>query len=605
MFQDFDDHSDPTASGPRLAALRKNLRARGLHGFLVPRADEHQGEYVPARAERLAWLTGFSGSAGLAIVLADKAAVFVDGRYTLQVRDQVDLSLFEAVHSADKAPAKWLEETVTREHIVGYDPWLHTPDEIQKLETAIARTGARLVPVASNPLDEVWHDQPAPPRGLVSAHDLTLAGRSSAEKRHELSQILQRGDVDAAVLTMPDSIAWLLNIRGCDVKHTPLPLSYAILHEDGRTDLFIAPEKLTPALNTHWGNGVTVHAPDEFLPTLKGLGAAQKRVQVDPQTAASAVFQALETAGAQVKRAADPCLLPKACKNAVEIEGMRNAHRRDGAALTRFLAWLAREAPSGLIDEIAAARALEAFRTETGALRDLSFDTISGSGPNGAVVHYRVTERTNRRLGIGELFLVDSGGQYLDGTTDVTRTIAIGAPSIEARMRFTLVLKGHIALARARFPEGTTGAQLDTLARLPLWQAGLDFDHGTGHGVGSFLSVHEGPQRISKAGHTTALKPGMVISNEPGYYKTGAFGIRLENLMVVMPPETLPGGERKMLAFETLTLAPFDRALIDTSLFSAEEIAWLNAYHARVHATLQPLVDASTSHWLGEATAPL
>jgi Xaa-Pro aminopeptidase len=603
MFQDFEDHADPTAAGPRLAALRREMAARGLDGFLVPRADEHQGEYVAPSAERLSWLTGFSGSAGLAIILADRAALFVDGRYTLQAREQVDTGLITPVHLAEKTAKAWLEETLKPGQVIGYDPWLHTPDEIERFSGAATRAGASLKPVSGNPLDAVWDGRPPAPQGAVTPQPQRYTGRDAAEKRQELAQGLVRDGLDATILTLPESIAWLLNIRGADIKHTPAPLAFAILKADASVDLFIDEAKLDAEVRAHLGDGVTLHGPLAFDTALAALSG--QRVLADPQTAAAAIFESLERAGALVKKGADPCLLPKACKTAAEIEGARAAHLRDGAALTRFLAWLAAEAPKGEVDEITAAKRLESFRAGTDALVDISFDTISGAGSNGAIVHYRVTTKTNRKLQQGELFVLDSGAQYRDGTTDVTRTIAIGTPPEEARHHFTLVLKGHIALARARFPEGTTGAQLDTLARLPLWQEGLDFDHGTGHGVGSFLSVHEGPQRISKAGFGTALKPGMIVSNEPGYYRTGAYGIRLENLMVVTAAAPIAGGERPMLGFETLTLAPFDRAGIQTELLTAEERSWINAYHARVYQLIGPLVDPKTHSWLKVATLPI
>jgi Xaa-Pro aminopeptidase len=602
MFQDFEDHADPRLTASRLAALRARLKARGLSGFLVPRADEHQGEYVPPRAERLAWLTGFTGSAGIAIVLAERVALFVDGRYTLQARDQVDPALIEVIHIADKTPQAWLEANISEGMVLGYDPWLHTPDAVTRYADALSRTRAKLAPVAPNPVDEVWTDQPPPPLGPVRVHDLVYAGRTSKEKRTEIAEALKQAGADCAVLTLPDSIAWLLNIRGSDVKHSPLALCFAILHANAQVELFIDQRKLPPEVVAHLGDDVIIREPSALIPALAQIGTAEKTVRVDPQTAAAAIFHALEEACARILRGPDPCLLPKACKNPVELDGMRAAHRRDGAALTRFLAWLAREGPRGTVDEIAAARKLESFRAETSALEDLSFDTISGAGPNGAIVHYRVTARTNRFLKPGELYLVDSGAQYADGTTDVTRTVAIGTPPAEARRHFTLVLQGHIALARARFPEGTTGAQLDTLARLPLWQAGLDFDHGTGHGVGSFLCVHEGPQRISKGGHEVALKPGMIVSNEPGYYRAGAYGIRIENLMAVTRPEPIAEGERDMMGFETLTLAPIDLNLVELALLAGEERDWLNAYHARVRETLSPLVDDATRAWLAAAT---
>jgi Xaa-Pro aminopeptidase len=605
MFQDFADHSDSTLTGQRLAALRARLKARGLSGFLVPRADEHQGEYVPPRAERLSWLTGFTGSAGLAVVLLDRAVLFVDGRYTLQARDQVDPKLVEAIHIADKTPQAWLEANVGEGAILGYDPWLHTPDAVSRYSEALTRAKAKLVPAAPNPLDEAWADQPPPSLEPVRVHEAAFAGRASSEKRAEIAEALKQAGADAAVLTLPDSIAWLLNIRGSDVKHSPLALSFALLHSDGRVDWFIDGRKIGPQVLAHLGNAITVRAPDSFLSALSALGARKARVRADPQTAAAAIFDTLEKAGAQISRGPDPCLLPKACKNATELEGMRQAHLRDGVALTRFLSWLTREAPSGTIDEISAARKLESLRAETGELEDLSFDTISGAGPNGAIVHYRVTARTNRFLKPGELYLVDSGAQYRDGTTDVTRAVAIGTPPEEARRHFTLVLKGHIALARARFPEGTTGAQLDTLARIALWQTGLDFDHGTGHGVGSFLCVHEGPQRISKGSHDVALKPGMIVSNEPGYYRTGAYGIRIENLMAVSAAEPVAGGERPMMSFETLTLAPIDINLVEPTLLSDEERGWLNTYHTRVREALSPRLDDETRQWLMDATRAL
>jgi Xaa-Pro aminopeptidase len=590
----------------RLALLREALQARGLAGFIVPRADEHQGEYVPACGQRLAWLTGFTGSAGVAVVLADRAALFVDGRYTLQAAAQVDAALFEIHHLIDEPPARWLAGAAATGAVIGYDPWLHTPQEVERLRAGAERAGASLRPVA-NPLDQVWPGRPPAPLAPVVPHPDSFAGESAESKRRRLGHALAEEGAAAAVLTMPESIAWLLNIRGADVSHTPLPLSFAILRQDGSVTLFIDRRKLMPGLDAHLGNTVTIEPPERLGPALDALAAQVKsqggRVQVDPASAASWIFDRLEQAGARIYRAADPCLLPKACKNPVELDGTRAAHRRDGAAVTRFLAWLAREAPKGGLREIAASDRLEAFRREGQYFRDLSFPTISGAGPNGAIVHYRATPETERRLEPGTLYLLDSGAQYLDGTTDITRTIAIGEPSDEMRDRFTRVLKGHIALATAHFPKGTTGAQLDPFARRALWQKGLDYDHGTGHGVGSYLGVHEGPQRISKAPNAQPLLPGMIISNEPGYYKTGAYGIRIENLVVVRPAE---GGEgRDMLCFETLTLAPIDRSLIARDVLEAAEIAWLDAYHARVRAELTPLVDPETARWLAAATAPL
>lgn len=585
----------------RLALLRAELARRGLYGFIIPRADEHQGEYVPLRAQRLAWLTGFTGSAGFAIVLADRAAVFVDGRYTLQVRAEVDGALYEYRHLTEQPASDWIASHLPAGQALGYDPFLHIPGEVERFAAAAAKAGGQLVAIEGNPVDAVWRHQPPPPLAPVMPHELRFAGKAAEEKRHELAEALAANGIDAAVVTAPDSIAWLLNIRGGDVERTPLPLSFAILGSDASVALFIDRRKLVPGLGNHLGNAVAVQPPDAFGEALDRLGAAGKRVQVDPASAAAWVFERLRAAGAAIHRAADPCQLPKSRKNATELAGTREAHRRDGAALTRFLAWLAREAPSGQLGELAASDRLEAFRRAGEYFRDLSFPTISGAGSNGAIVHYRASPKSEQKLVPGSLYLVDSGAQYLDGTTDVTRTVAIGTPSDEMRDRFTRVLKGHIALATCRFPAGTTGSQLDSLARHALWQAGLDYDHGTGHGVGSYLGVHEGPQRISKLPNSQPLLPGMIVSNEPGYYKTGAYGIRIENLVVVRSCE-LPGAEREMLSFETLTLAPIDRNLVVPGLLSAAEIEWLNDYHAQVRSVLTPLLDPATAQWLAEAT---
>ncbi len=598
-----------TSTADRLAALRAELAQCAVDGFLVPRGDEHQGEYVPPSAERLAWLTGFKGSAGMACVLSDTAAVFVDGRYTLQVRQEVDETLFTPRHISEEPLSDWLKEHLRPGQRLAYDPWLHTEDQVRRLEKTLDGLGASLVALEENPLDAAWHDRPAPPKAEIQLHDLALAGRSSAEKREELGGELAEAGVAAAVLTLPDSIAWLLNVRGGDVTHSPLPLSFALLHADGGVEWFVDPDKLTPQVVQQLGNAVSIEAPERLGDSLSRLGKAGHKVQADPATAARWIFDRLRAAGAEVVPGADPCLLPKACKNEAELDGMRRAHRRDGAAVSRFLHWVSQEAEARAADnplrELEAASRLEAFRAETGELRDLSFDTIAGSGPNGAIVHYRVSEESDRALGSGELFLCDSGGQYPDGTTDITRTLAIGAPSEEMRRRFTLVLKGHIALARARFPKGTSGSQLDSLARYALWQEGLDYDHGTGHGVGSYLNVHEGPHRISKLPNSVALQPGMIVSNEPGYYKADAYGIRIENLVAVTESPRGEGEERDMLAFETLTLAPIDRRLVLRELLSAEEVAWLDGYHARVRAEIAPLLEGAARSWLEEATAPL
>lgn len=598
------------AHGPsfaeRLQALRGELARRGLAGFIVPHGDEHQGEYVPPAAERLAWLTGFTGSAGAAIVLKDKAALFADGRYTLQAHAQVDAQHYQQRHLVEEPPWTWLKANVAQGAAIGYDPWLHSANERQHYLAALIEAGGKLVACETNPLDAVWTGRPPPPLAPVVPHGLDYAGAASSEKRKTIAARLAADGIDAAVLTAPDSIAWLLNIRGGDVPHTPLPLSFALLHKDKRVELFCDPRKLSPGLEAHLGKDVTTAPRGSFAAALGRLGASHAKIMVDPATCAAFVFDRLEGAGAEIKRGTDPVALPKACKNPAELAGAHAAHVRDGAALTRFLAWIKLEGPQGKIGEIEAAERLHALRRECLHFRDLSFATISGAGPNGAIVHYRVTPETERKLEEGQLYLVDSGAQYLDGTTDVTRTLAIGAPTDEMRDRFTRVLKGHIALALARFPAGTTGSQLDALARCALWQAGLDYDHGTGHGVGSYLGVHEGPQRISKTANSTALRPGMIVSNEPGYYKTGAYGIRIENLVAVVPVEPAPckagTAERQLLGFETLTLAPIDLDLVEPSLLTREEIAWLDAYHGRVREALTPLVDKETAKWLAGAT---
>ncbi|QJE71941.1 aminopeptidase P family protein [Aerophototrophica crusticola] len=589
----------------RLAALRAELHRRGLDGFVIPRADEHQGEYVPLRANRMAYVSGFTGSAGAVVVLRDRAAIFVDGRYTLQVRQEVDERLFEIRSLTDDFQGDWAAASMAAGQKLGFDPWLHTVGWVERMRNCLARVGAELLAVEGNPVDAVWHDQPPAPLGVVRAHPIQFTGKSGMEKRAEVAEELRKANTQAAVLTQPDSIAWLLNIRGADVPCTPLPLSFATIRDDGDVDWFVDRRKLAPALEEHLGNQVAIRAPEELGAALDALGAAKARVRVDPSTAAVWVFDRLHEAGAQVEREGDPCVMPKACKNPVEMEGARAAHRRDGVAVSRFLAWLDREAPRGGLDEIGAAEQLLALRREVQHFQGQSFETISGAGPNGAVVHYRASPKTNRKIELDSIFLLDSGGQYLDGTTDITRTMAVGTPSAEMRRHFTLVLKGHIALSTAVFPKGTTGSQLDVLAREPLWRAGLDYDHGTGHGVGSFLSVHEGPARIAKMPNTVPLLPGMILSNEPGYYKTGAYGIRIENLILVQPADPIPGGERPMLRFETLTLCPIDRRLVEPDLLTPAERDWLNAYHARVRAELSPGLDAETAAWLEQATAPV
>jgi Xaa-Pro aminopeptidase len=592
----------------RLAALRAALADAGLAGFLLPHADEHQSEYLPASAERLAWLTGFTGSAGAATVLADEAAVFVDGRYTLQARAEVDVEAFAIADLMDNPPSKWLAGRLTAGDRMGYDPWLTTVGEARRLASVCERAGAALTAIADNPVDRLWSERPQPPLGQVWLHPVELAGEAAADKIARVQAIVAAAPADAAALTQADSIAWLFNIRGRDIPHNPAPLAFAILPAEGRPQLFIDGRKLSNAVRATLAESAEVREPPEFAAALADLGGKKARVVVDPQATAAAVAATVTGAGGIVVEDADPVALPKARKNATELAGARAAQVRDGAAMTRFLAWLAMEAPRGGVDELAAAAKLARFRADTAGrdgseLVDLSFETISAAGPNGAIVHYRVRPGTNRALTPGGLYLVDSGGQYRDGTTDITRTVAIGEPTAEMRDRFTRVLKGHIAIATARFPVRTTGAQLDTLARTALWQAGLDFDHGTGHGVGAFLSVHEGPASISRRGGV-ALEPGMILSNEPGAYKEGAWGIRIENLVAVVRVETPPGGEREMLGFETLSLAPIDRRLIEPGLMTAAEIAWLDAYHAGLGPALGRLLDAGERTWLAEATRP-
>ena len=574
MFQDFEDRSDGRAGAARVARLRDELARRDLDGMLVPRTDEFQNEYVPPHGERLAWLTGFSGSAGMAAVLRDAAVLFVDGRYTLQARDQVDTDLFETLQTPDAKLSDWLKDHLAAPARLGFDPRLHTVREIERLETALAGSEIALAGQDTNPVDAIWDDQPAPPQAPVTPHPIEHAGVSAAEKIADIQGVIGEGKADAAVLTLPDSIAWLLNIRGGDVAHAPLPLSFAIVPVEGRPELFIDAAKLTDNVRGLLDAVADVHPPEQLAERLAALGDQGARVRLDPNTAARWFADRLEEAGARIVRAGDPCLLPKARKNTSEIDGARAAHARDGVALCRFLAWLDTHAPGGGVDEIAAAEHLETCRRDTGQLKDISFDTISAAGPNGAIVHYRVTRATNAPLTPGTLYLVDSGAQYEDGTTDVTRTVAIGTPDADMRRHFTLVLKGHIAVAAARFPKGTRGQDLDPFARRALWAAGLDFDHGTGHGVGSYLSVHEGPQRISRLG-TAALEPGMIVSNEPGYYVEGRYGIRIENLVLVEAAAEIDGGTREMMGFETLTRAPIDRRLVDAALLSDEERAWL------------------------------
>ena len=591
--------------GARLADLRQKLSAQDLDGFIIPKADEHQGEYVAPRAERLEWLTGFSGSAGMAIVLKGNAAIFIDGRYTLQAQDEVNMDQFELRHLTDEPVTDWIPDQMAAGQRLAYDPWLHTPSQVTRLQAACKRADTELVALGTNPIDTIWADQPEAPISPAVAQTKTFAGETSADKRRKIAHELKGQDIDALVISAPDSIAWLLNIRGSDVPFTPFTLSFAVLHADASVDWFVDGRKPADDLAVHLGADIRMHAPDQLGRQLDQLAEDSKTVLLNPAAVPMWIYLRLESGEIDIKRGDDPCQLAKAQKNPTELDGIRAAHVRDGVAVCRFLAWLDKQAPMGGESEISIGNYLERMRSENEHFQGLSFPTISGSGPNGAIVHYRVTEQTNRDLDQGSLLLVDSGGQYLDGTTDITRTIAIGTPDDEMRDNFTRVLKGHIALATATFPKGTTGSQLDVLARLPLWQVGLDYDHGTGHGVGAYLSVHEGPQRISKMPNSVALLPGMIISNEPGYYKTGAYGIRLENLVAVKDADMEIEPEKEMLEFETLSLAPFDRNAINTDLLNVDEIAWVNSYHQRVCDQVGPLLDKDTLAWLEQATAPL
>jgi Xaa-Pro aminopeptidase len=587
----------------RLADLREELKRQDLDGFVVPICDEHMSEYIGGYAQRLEWLTGFGGSAGTAVVLADRAAIFIDGRYTIQVRDQVDGRLYEYVGTAKQSVAEWLGQHAPEGGRISYDAWLHTRDWVQQATARLKRRGAELVAVTSNPVDAVWHDQPERPTAMMKPHPTEYAGRDSADKRADIARWLAEENLDAAVITALDSVAWVFNVRGADICHTPVALSYGVVHKDGSADLYVAPEKVNDDLRTHLGNQVALRDYAAFEEGLDAL--AGKAVAVDPERAVAAIFSRLESAGARIVAKRDPSVLPRATKNQTEIAGQRAAQARDGAAVSKFLHWLAKAGPAGGETELSAAAKLLTFREQTGLLVDTSFDTISGASSNGAICHYRVSEETNLPIEMNSLYLVDSGGQYLDGTTDVTRTIAIGKPTAEMKRRFTQVLKGHIALATIRFPHGTTGGQLDVLARQFLWAEGVDYAHGTGHGVGSFLSVHEGPQRIAAfGGMGEPLRPGMICSNEPGYYKDGEFGIRIENLVLVEEID-IAAAEQPMLGFETLTFAPIDRNAIEPGLLSELELDWLNQYHAKVIDIVGPQLEGEALEWLQAACAPI
>lgn len=603
MIQNFEVQGGPEYGQKNLPKLRKALEKEGLDGFVVPHTDEYQNEYLPDCNKRLMWLSGFTGSAGAAVVMKETAAIFIDGRYTLQVAAQVDNALFSYEKLENGGVAKWLKTNTKPGQLIGYDPRLLSPSALETLRKAATLSGAKLKALETNPIDEAWHDRPAPPTAKLTTQPLTLAGESHADKRARIGKAISEQNAEAALITSPASIAWLLNIRGGDVMCTPLPLSTVIVKANGQVDLFVNPVKLTDDVRSHLGNDVSIRTEEDIAAGLSALKG--QAVIADPSVSSAWYFEALKAAGAKVLKARDPIALPKACKNKAEIAGTTTAHQRDAVPLIKFLHWLDTTAQSGETDEIDAAGQLEHFRHETGQLKDLSFESISGAGSNGAIVHYRVSKATTKKLAKGTLFLIDSGAQYQDGTTDVTRTVPIGKPDAEMRERFTLVLKGHIALATVRFPVGTTGSNLDALARHALWQHGLDYDHGTGHGVGVYLGVHEGPQRISKMPNKVALKPGMIVSNEPGYYKTDGYGIRIENLQYVTEPKAIKGGERKMLGFANLTLAPLYKDLIDVSLLTEAERDYINGYHADVWSKVGGQVEGNVKAWLKEACSPL
>ncbi len=600
IFQSFDDALASRPPPDRLEALRAQFQHRGFEGVLIPRADEHQNEYVPDSAGRLAWLTGFTGSAGLAIVLKHEAAIFVDGRYALQVRNEVDAKAFTPFNSAETSPERWIEDNFRPAWRLAYDPWLHTPAQIARFEKAVKNAGGALTPLRNNPVDMIWLDRPQPPRGEVGLHPPRFSGEPADAKIARVKKAL--GRADALVVSDPHAIAWLLNMRGGDLRHTPVALCFALVPAEGRPSLYIDARKLPATVRDSLSKHVSIELPTAIVEDLEKLGRQKKRVRFDAATTPMRLVQAVENNGGDPDIGADPIVLMKARKNAVELGGSRAAHLRDGVAFVRFLAWFEPQARRGKLTEIDVVKALESFRRETNKLKDVSFPTISGSGPNAAIVHYRVTEKSNRAIAPG-LFLLDSGAQYEDGTTDITRTLAVGKPTPDMRDRFTRVLKGHIAIATAVFPAGASGSQIDSFARKSLWDAGLDYAHGTGHGVGSYLSVHEGPQSISRLG-ATPLEEGMILSNEPGYYKAKHWGVRIENLVVVVPRK-IKGAERKMLGFDTLTLAPIDRRLVEVKLMTPEELAWLDAYHARVRKALSPLLDKELKAWLADATKPL
>jgi Xaa-Pro aminopeptidase len=594
-----------TDSAQKLKRLREEIAKLSCDGFIVPMSDEYQSEYVPPSAQRIAFLSGFTGSAGVIIVLQDKAAFFTDGRYTLQASQQVSTELFQLHDSTVTPPSEWLIQNIVKGAKIGFDPWLHTAEAVERLKKAVVKSEAELVAVERNPVDVIWQDRPKAPTALIYAYDNIYAGKTSADKRAVIAADLKKHNLVAAVISDPASVAWLLNVRGNDVANTPLPLSFAIIYDNGRVKWFVDPAKITGGLELILGAQIDIEHPGQFPHALDRLGSELKAVRIDGTAAASWIVERLRAAKAKLDLGQDPCVFPKACKNSIEIDGMRAAHRRDGAALARFFAWLEANYAKGNLTELIVEEKLSEFRSAHNLYRGPSFDTIAGAGPHGAIVHYRATAKTSQKLETGQIFLLDSGGQYLDGTTDVTRTVILGGNALpEVRDRFTRVLKGHIALASIRFPEGTSGSELDALARQYLWAIGLDYNHGTGHGVGNYLGVHEGPQAISRR-NTVALKPGMVVSNEPGFYKNGHYGIRIENLQTVVQILDITTTERKMLGFESLTLVPIDRRLIDIRMLTETERDWLNTYHARVRDAIRPQVDSETARWLDAATLPL
>ncbi|MEM6536208.1 MAG: aminopeptidase P family protein [Pseudomonadota bacterium] len=605
MLQSFDPVSDRSFAGKHLPLLRREMESLDLDSFIIPHDDEYQNEYIPAYAERLLWISGFSGSAGAAIVLNDSAVIFTDGRYTLQVRDQVDADFYQYIDITEVSPSEWLKQHLAQGARVGFDPMLHTPSAVEALTSAVEQADGSLCSVETNPIDSAWVDQPPVPSGPILAHPIEFSGVGAEEKLSRIADDLRENDRDAVLIASPPSVAWLLNIRGSDVARTPLPLVRTLVSANGELTLYTDAKDVTDALANDFGNRLSIKPHADMVYDLKALGETSGSLAFDFDSTPNHFKTIAEEAGASVYHITDPCLLPRAQKNNVELEGSRQAHIRDGVSVTRFLHWMALNAQDGSIDEIRAAQKLEEFRHKGGDLIDISFDSISATGPNGPHCHYRVTTESNRQLNPGDLFLIDSGAQYKDGTTDITRTIPIGTPTEEMRDRFSRVLKGHIAIALSKFPNGTTGGHLDALARRPLWDVGLDYDHGTGHGVGSFLGVHEGPQRIAKAGSSQKLLPGMILSNEPGFYKPNEFGIRIENLVIVTAPAAVKGGDRNMMSFETITLAPIDRSLIVKDLLSAEELNWLNQYHARVRDTLTPHLDDDVAAWLADMTRPL